>query len=51
MFSKFQRYLEKIDWDEYTSRGDFYLAILYTSVIILSAVVGILCLCTLYGLC
>jgi len=51
MFSKFQRYMEKTDWDEFSSRGDLYLEILYASVIILSAVVGLLLLFTLYGFC
>jgi len=43
MFTRFQRYMEKTDWDEYTSRGDSYLEIFYTGVIILSVVVVGLC--------
>jgi len=48
MFSKFQRYLEKTDWDEYSSQGDSYLKIFYAGVIILSAVVVGLCFFPLY---
>lgn len=48
MFSKIQRYLEKTDWEEYSSRGDFYLEIFYTGVIILSAVVALFYLFILY---
>jgi hypothetical protein len=44
MFPKFQRYLEDSDWEEYSSRGDSYLEIVYTGVIILSVVVAGLCL-------
>lgn len=48
MLSKLKGYLEKTGWDEYSSRGDIYLEILYTSIIILSAVIGLLLLFTLY---
>lgn len=44
MFPKFQHYLENTDWDEYSSRGDSYLEIVYAGVIILSILVAGLCL-------
>jgi len=48
MFPKFQHYLEKTDWDEYSSRGDSCLEIFYAGIIILSVVVVGLCLFPLY---
>ncbi len=35
MIFKFKHYIEDTDWDEYSSQGDAYLEVFFSSVIIL----------------